>query len=297
MLGQLDPGASKMNEIASYDCVIAPSARSTSPHAPDFAHYPCSAQSLASPSIMPGQSSIRSGIRTIPHARFHGDNVGRMSLSSSCVLSHRPISVALEFLPPSRSSNKHWSHVRPSRASATRYRFKTVSCGGRNRLNITRLPVPPRLFHHSRLPPATRPLPLHDFSIIHDYLLLHDSASDLATGIAPTASGHKLAVVQPQLSYSIVITTLVHSMQRLVAMENGVWTDPGGRIAKGESLDAAAAKILLKETGLELSQLVEIGAKRIGSVYQKWSRADVQVYQVPDIPRSRGGVSFVLNLR
>ena len=49
-------------------------------------------------------------------------------------------------------------------------------------------------------------------------------------------------------------------------------------------MDAAAARLLLKETGLELSQLLDIGAKRIGSVYQKWSRADVQVYQVPDIP-------------
>eukprot|EP01043_Picozoa_sp_COSAG02_P060990 COSAG02_NODE_8091_length_2714_cov_1.768260_3_plen_204_part_01 len=70
----------------------------------------------------------------------------------------------------------------------------------------------------------------------------------------------------------------------LLLLENGVWTDPGGRIAKDESLDAAAARVLLKETGLELKQLLEIGARHIGSVYQRWSRADVQVYQVPDIP-------------
>ena len=49
-------------------------------------------------------------------------------------------------------------------------------------------------------------------------------------------------------------------------------------------LDAAAARLLLKETGLELSRLLEIGARRIGSVYQKWSRAQVIVYEVPDIP-------------
>ena len=59
----------------------------------------------------------------------------------------------------------------------------------------------------------------------------------------------------------------------LLLLENGVWTDPGGRIAKGESLDAAAPRLLLKETGLELSRLLEIGARRIGSVYQMWSRA------------------------
>ena len=64
----------------------------------------------------------------------------------------------------------------------------------------------------------------------------------------------------------------------LMLQENGVWNDPGGRIAKGESLDAAAARLLLKETSLELSRLLEIGARRIGSVYQMWSRAQVIVY-------------------
>lgn len=70
----------------------------------------------------------------------------------------------------------------------------------------------------------------------------------------------------------------------LLLNEEGTWTDPGGRISKGESLDAAAARLLLKETGLELSQLLDIGARRIGNVYQKWSRAQVIVYEVPDIP-------------
>ena len=70
----------------------------------------------------------------------------------------------------------------------------------------------------------------------------------------------------------------------LLLLENGVWNDPGGRIAKGESLDAAAARLLVKETGLEISRLLEIGARRIGSVYQMWSRAQVIVYEVPDIP-------------
>ena len=70
----------------------------------------------------------------------------------------------------------------------------------------------------------------------------------------------------------------------LLLLENGVWNDPGGRIAKGESLDAAAPRLLLKETGLELKQLLDIGARRIGSVYQMWSRAQVIVYEVPDIP-------------
>ena len=70
----------------------------------------------------------------------------------------------------------------------------------------------------------------------------------------------------------------------MIREDEGAWTDPGGRIAKGESLDAAAPRLLLKETGLELKQLLDIGARRIGSVYQKWSRAQVLVYEVPDIP-------------
>ncbi len=70
----------------------------------------------------------------------------------------------------------------------------------------------------------------------------------------------------------------------MIRGDEGAWTDPGGRISKNESLDAAAARLLLKETGLELKQLLEIGARHIGSVYQRWSRADVQVYQVPELP-------------
>ena len=65
---------------------------------------------------------------------------------------------------------------------------------------------------------------------------------------------------------------------------DGVLTDPGGRLQRGESWAGAAARLLLKETGLELSQLLEIGARCVGNAYQKWSRADIQVYQVPDIP-------------
>ena len=38
---------------------------------------------------------------------------------------------------------------------ATRYRFKTVSCSGRYRSTLKRLPPNARFFHHSRLPSAS----------------------------------------------------------------------------------------------------------------------------------------------
>ena len=92
-------------------------------------------------------------------------------------------------------------------------RTKTVSFGGRKRSSNTRLPPTPRLFHHSRLPPTTRPLPLHDSSILHDYLRLGDSAREIATGIAPrhddsameiatgiAARPHESSQVVPRLS-------------------------------------------------------------------------------------------------
>ena len=70
----------------------------------------------------------------------------------------------------------------------------------------------------------------------------------------------------------------------MLQQDDGVYSDPGGRIERGERWDDAARRLLLKETGVDLSQLLDIGARRIGRAYQKWSRADVQVIQVPDIP-------------
>eukprot|EP01043_Picozoa_sp_COSAG02_P036920 COSAG02_NODE_2738_length_8128_cov_10.634201_3_plen_174_part_00 len=66
---------------------------------------------------------------------------------------------------------------------ATRYRRPVA-------LEPYTLPPHARLFLPSRLPPTTRPLLLHDSSILHDYLRLDDSAMEIATGIA--ARPHEL---------------------------------------------------------------------------------------------------------
>ena len=100
---------------------------------------------------------------------------------------------------------------------ATRYRFKTVSCGGRKRSNNKRLPPTPRLFHHSRLPPTTRPLPLHDSSILHDYLRLGDSAMDIATGIAPHHDDSAMEIP----SY-MTLSLLSHTRYRFKTVSCGV---------------------------------------------------------------------------
>eukprot|EP01043_Picozoa_sp_COSAG02_P018858 COSAG02_NODE_892_length_16138_cov_14.599875_12_plen_172_part_00 len=98
-------------------------------------------------------TTVTKGIR--PYALCHDHARASMAPRRCARASERP---SLRAVPRLRGS-----------PSATRYRFKTVSCSGRNRLNITRLPVPPRLFHLSRLFHHSRPR------------LLHDSASDLAT--------------------------------------------------------------------------------------------------------------------
>ena len=72
--------------------------------------------------------------------------------------------------------------------------------------------------------------------------------------------------------------------------EDNVLTDIGGRLQPGESIDAAAARLLEKEGDLDLAR---IGARRVGSGYQRWSKAQVLVYAIPAYTRDDCGVDRV----
>ena len=54
--------------------------------------------------------------------------------------------------------------------------------------------------------------------------------------------------------------------------QNSTWDDVGGRLLDNENIASGAARVVTKETGLTLQQL---SAELIGSVYQRFSRAQV----------------------
>ena len=66
--------------------------------------------------------------------------------------------------------------------------------------------------------------------------------------------------------------------------QNSTWDDVGGRLLDNENIASGAARVVTKETGLTLQQL---SAELIGSVYQRFSRAQVLVYKIQDVKDSK----------
>eukprot|EP01043_Picozoa_sp_COSAG02_P020349 COSAG02_NODE_1002_length_15290_cov_16.085314_5_plen_189_part_00 len=70
----------------------------------------------------------------------------------------------------------------------------------------------------------------------------------------------------------------------VTACQNSTWDDVGGRLLDNENIASGAARVVTKETGLTLEQ---VSAELIGSVYQRWSRAQVLVYKIQDVSGSK----------